>query len=261
MNPPAPPESALALVEMSDVAVAPASAPEAPLVEGVRWRVNAGDYWVIGGLHNSGKSVLLAAAAGIHRPVRGSIRLFGRDIADLPEEELLRELLRIGLVFESEGRLFSQLTVAENVALPPRYHNNWSAAEAGETVSAVLELTGLSPHAQSLPGRLNRIWQRRVGLARALTLHPEVLLLDNPLAGLDPRQARWWLDFLGRLAAGHEFLERRPVTLVVTADDFRPWLEHGRQFAMLDQQRLTILGGRDELREPTEPLLRELLAL
>ena len=69
-----------------------------------------------------------------------------------------------------------------------------------EKVEALLELTELSPWAESRPGALGRNWQKRVGLARALALEPDVLLLDNPLGGLDLRHTQWWLNFLGQLS-------------------------------------------------------------
>src|SRR5206468_2235735 len=100
------------------------------------------------------------------------------DEADLPMR------LQLGLVFE-EGQLFHPLTIAENVALPLRYHRNLSEPEAEAEVGQLLELVELTPWAHSTPGAVGRNWHRRAGLARALILRPRVLLVDNPLAGLD----------------------------------------------------------------------------
>ena len=82
------------------------------------WTVAAGDYWVVGGLPGTGKSDLLATAAGLQRPLRGTHLLFGEDLARLDEPALIQKRLRVGLVFENGGRLFNRLTVAENLALP-----------------------------------------------------------------------------------------------------------------------------------------------
>jgi len=248
------------VMELLDAAIGSPHAPETLEIEGIHWRVALDDYWVVGARPGSGKSSLLAVAAGLQRPARGTHRLFGRETALLAEHELARERLRVGLVFEMGGRLFSHLTVAENVALPLRYHRDWPEEQVAAHVAAVLELTGIAHLAARRPARVVRALQPRVGLARALALNPEALLLDNPLAGLDPRQARWWLDFLAALAAGHEFFGRRRMTLVVASDDLRPWMDQGRQFALVKDRRWLPLGGRDAAAACMEPLLRELLA-
>ena len=167
--------------------------------------------------------------------------------------------LRIGLVFEGGGRLFNQLSVAENVALPLRYHRG-QPAETGERVKAILDATGLNPWAESTAGRINLARRQRVALARALAIGPEVLLLDNPLGGPGLQEARWWRDFLAQLACGHDVLDGRPLTLVIACHDLRPWADQGKQFAVLKQKRWLAVGGRADLTCGDEPLLHELLA-
>ncbi len=247
-------------IEMRGVAVAATGSPQVSILENIDWLVRTGDYWVIGGLQTSGKSLLLAAAGGITNAIRGEVHLFGRNVVDLSQEEHLAALLRIGMVFEGDRGLFTRLTVAENVALPLRYHKNWSEAEAAESVEAFLAEVGLSDSADLLAGRVSRAARHRILLARALVTKPDVLLLDNPLSRLDPRETTWWLGFLKRLSAGHPLIDGRPLTLAVTTDDLRPWREHGRQFAFLDQKRFNPLGGREQLEQSRETLLRELLA-
>ena len=167
----------------------------------------------------------------------------------------------VGLVFENGGRLFTQMTVEENVSLPLRYHRNCPPEESREAVAAMLELAGLTDLAAQSAGQLNRGWRQRVALARALILQPEVLLLDNPLAGLDPRQTRWWLDTLAALNAGHPAFARRPLSLVATTDDLRPWQDRARQFGLLQGRRWLPLGGRAELAAGGAPALHEFMTV
>jgi ABC-type transporter Mla maintaining outer membrane lipid asymmetry ATPase subunit MlaF len=245
---------------MIDVAIGSPSEAESASVEGVDWSISAGDYWIIGGPPGSGKSDLLATMAGLYRPLRGTLRFFGRDVAELAEDEFLAARMRIGLVFENGGRLFNHLTIAENVALPLRYHHGGDAADTGERVKEILERTGLTPFADCTPGKIKHSWRQRAGLARALAMRPDVLLLDNPLAGLGPQESRWWREFLAGLPAGRGVMQGRPVALAIAGHDLRPWTGEGKQFALLKQNQWVPVGGPTELACCDEPLLRELLA-
>ncbi|MGI8966560.1 MAG: ATP-binding cassette domain-containing protein [Limisphaerales bacterium] len=242
-NPDAP------ILEMLEVALASPQNPEEPILENINWRVQRGDYWVVAGLHGSGKSDLIFTAAGLQNPLRGTVNLFGRDISHLKEKDLLRERLRIGVVFENGGRIFDRLTVAENIALPLRYHENGAPAEIEQRVQEILELTDLTSLSENMPSAISPSWQQRVGLARALALQPEILLLDKPFMGLELRHRKWWLDFLADLSHGISFTKNQPLTLVVTTDDLPLWMQQGNQFAVLKKKRWQVLGGRAELKD------------
>jgi ABC-type transporter Mla maintaining outer membrane lipid asymmetry ATPase subunit MlaF len=138
-----------------------------------------------------------------------------------------------------------------------RYHR--PNADARE-VNRMLELTGLSHIAESLPATISRSWHKRAGLARALMLRPEILLVDDPLSGLDLRHNRWWVDFLRELSTGHDCLDQRPLTLIVTTEDLRPWKNFGAQFALLQDKRFTPLGRQSDITGHKQPLVKELLA-
>src|SRR5204862_2391577 len=130
------------VIELVNVSVGAGGRPDSAALEGINWRISAGDYWVIGGLPGSGKSDLLATLAGLYRPLGGTLKLFGSDVAELSEDEFMTVRRRIGLVFEG-GRLFNQLSVAENVALPLRYHRSQPGFGDGKRVKAILDATGL----------------------------------------------------------------------------------------------------------------------
>jgi phospholipid/cholesterol/gamma-HCH transport system ATP-binding protein len=208
-----------------------------------------------------GKSALLQTVAGIQRPRSGELRLFGQAIAGLKESELLRERLRLSLVFEGGGRLFGHLTVAENVGLPYFYHHNCSLDAAQERLRTVLEATDLIPYFDCLPAQVPRALCSRIGLARALITGPAVLLLDNPSRGLDVRERSWWLAMMKKLSQDAAPCQLKPLTVVVATDDLKPWLDLGNRFALIHQQSWRAIGDRQALEASKEPLLHDLLAL
>ena len=244
-------------IEMRGVTVGALSDANITVAEDVTWRVEQGDFWAVAGLHGEGKTDLLMLVGGVMAPVAGTYEFLGEGMPIFSDERLAHRL-KLGLVFDG-GRLFNHLTVAENIALPLRYHNNLSAAEAGPAVGSLLELTELTPHADAYPSALGRNWLRRAALARALALRPEVLLLDTPLTGLDSRQQNWWLGFLGQLSRGHAFYSGKPITVIVTAANLRDWRGHARQFALLDGRKFSVLGDWPSLERSDDPLVRELI--
>jgi phospholipid/cholesterol/gamma-HCH transport system ATP-binding protein len=254
----ADPSTTIPVIEMEDVGVSSLRDASQVVALGINWRVMAGDYWVVAGLQGSGKSDFLMMTGGLMAPASGEYRLFGEKMP-IFDEERLPTRLRLGLVFDGGGRLFNHLTVRENVALPLRYHRNLAKSEADGLVNQLLEEVGLAEWADLTPGALRQNWQKRVGLARALILAPEVLLIDNPLAGLDLRSASWWLNFLLQLSSGHPLMNGRPMTLVVSTADLRLWKGHARQFAVLKDEQLAVVGDREQLAQISGELLQELM--
>src|ERR1043166_7930179 len=164
------------LIELVAVNVArtDATVPQA-VVQDVNWTLNAGDFWVIAGPPGSGKSDLLSTAAGLQKPLAGNHLLFGQDIRQMDEQELVAQRLKVGVVFGNGGRLFPQLTIAENLALPICYHKECAAEQAAPEVNKALELCGLAHIATRRSGEVTRNLHPRIGLARALALNPEYL--------------------------------------------------------------------------------------
>jgi ABC-type transporter Mla maintaining outer membrane lipid asymmetry ATPase subunit MlaF len=243
-------------IEMTGVTVSAREDLRLSVLEDVDWKVMPGEYWVVGGMHNSGKSDLLSLTAGLNPPQQGSYRLFG---ALMPGELGGPERSRVGLVFDG-GKPFHRLSIAENIELPLRYHHVAGEYVTAERTREILELTGLSPWAERQPGTIGRSWEKRLGLARALVLRPELLLLDDPLGGLDSRHLSWWMNFLDELCAGHPFLGNRPVAIVVAAHNLQPWQHRKVHLAVLKRKRFEALGACSDMSSLADSLVRELLA-
>jgi ABC-type transporter Mla maintaining outer membrane lipid asymmetry ATPase subunit MlaF len=232
--------------------------PDFIMLKDVNWSVAAGEFWVIGAPQYSGKSDFLMTTAGLIPPAGGCYKFFGRETR-IFDESRLADRLRVGFVFEN-AELFPRLTLSENVALPLRYHKNLEAGEAGEAIDQLLALTELKPLADITPENLPQSWRKRAALARALVMQPDILMVDNPLGGLDARHSAWWLRFLDELVHGHKWLGEKSLTVVATTDDFRPWRGNRRQFALLKEKRFTIIGSWNDVVSSDEPLVRELLS-
>jgi ABC-type transporter Mla maintaining outer membrane lipid asymmetry ATPase subunit MlaF len=245
-------------IEMVGVDITTMQDPDFVVLKNVNWSVAAGEFWVIGAPLYSGKSDFLMTAAGLMPPAGGCYKFFGNETR-IFDDSRLADRLRVGFVFEN-AQLFYYLTVAENVVLPLRYHKNLGVDKAVEEISELLEITELKPIADVMPSNLSRGWHKRAGLARALVLHPEILLADNPMGALDARHSHWWRRFLDELWLGHKCLGGKPLTIVATTDDFRPWQGSGRKFALLKNKSFVPIGSWDDVVSSNEPLVKELLA-
>jgi phospholipid/cholesterol/gamma-HCH transport system ATP-binding protein len=172
------------------------------VLRGVSFALPRGETLVVMGGSGSGKTVLLRQVAGLTRPDAGQIRVFERNIEGLSEEELLPIRRRMGYVFQGAA-LFDSLSVFENVAYPLREHADHAEDEIGARVSRFLSLVGLGDEVLGqLPAELSGGMRKRVGIARALAVEPEMLLFDEPTAGLDPTNSKLVAELIARLHAG-----------------------------------------------------------
>ena len=148
--------------------------------------VPRGQTLAIIGESGCGKTVLLKSIIGLIRPTSGVVYFDGQNLTELSDKELTRQRIRFGYVFQ-QAALFDSLTVAQNIAFPLRQHGNYTDAEVREIVRDRLEEVGLSEAiVAKKPAELSGGMRKRVGLARALAMNPEVLLYDEPTTGLDP---------------------------------------------------------------------------
>jgi phospholipid/cholesterol/gamma-HCH transport system ATP-binding protein len=170
--------------------------------EGVTFSVARGEIVALIGASGTGKSVLVKEAIGLLRPTSGRIELLGTDVGGAGSREMNALRRRFGMLFQ-DGALFSSLTVAENVAVPFREHTGLPEALIAPLVGFKLSLVGLAVEAGAkAPAELSGGMRKRVALARALALEPEMLFLDEPTAGLDPVHARAFDDLVRVLRDG-----------------------------------------------------------
>jgi phospholipid/cholesterol/gamma-HCH transport system ATP-binding protein len=158
--------------------------------DGVSFSISRGEVVALIGGSGTGKSVLLKKIIGLMRPTSGRVRLLGTDVEHAGEEAMNDLRLRFGMLFQ-DGALFSSLNVADNIAVPLREHTTLSEATICMLVGFKLSLVGLAPDTgRKMPSQLSGGMRKRVALARALALEPEMLFLDEPTSGLDPIGAR-----------------------------------------------------------------------
>ena len=173
-----------------------------PVLRGVSLELQKGETLVVMGGSGSGKTVLLRLMAGLLQPDAGQIRVFDRNIEHLGEEELLPVRRRLGYVFQGAA-LFDSLSVYENVAYPLREHTRLSEAEIRQRVLHFLSLVGLNDTILGLlPAELSGGMRKRVGIARALVGEPEVMLYDEPTAGLDPTNSKLVTELIVQMREG-----------------------------------------------------------
>jgi len=225
-----------------------------PVLRGVSFVLAKGETLVVMGGSGAGKTVLLRLVAGLIRPDGGRLRVFGRNIENLSEEALLPLRRRMGYVFQSAA-LFDSLSVYENVAYPLREHTSLGEAEIHERVVRNLSVVGLSSDVLPLlPSELSGGMRKRVGIARALSVEPEMLLFDEPTAGLDPTNSKLVADLIRELRGGvcdTAMVVTHDVELARTVAD---------RVAVLIKGRFEALGAADEVLSGHNPAVQAFLA-
>jgi|SRR5579872_3388501 len=211
------------------------------VLNGVDLSARKGETVAVLGRSGTGKSVLLKLLIGLERPDAGSIRIRGREITALEHDELDQLRIKMGFLFQP-GALYDSLTVGQNVEFPLRRHTKLPEAERRKKVRELLSQVGMEQDSQKMPSQISGGMQKRVGLARALALEPEILLLDEPTAGLDPITA----SEIGKLVL--KLHEQREITSIVVTHDIHAAKGFCDRMVFLEEGRVSLDGTFEELK-------------
>jgi phospholipid/cholesterol/gamma-HCH transport system ATP-binding protein len=214
--------------------------------------VATGETLAVLGRSGTGKSVLLKLIVGLQKPDSGSIRVLGEEIAQLDLDGLNHVRKKIGFLFQSAA-LYDSLTVEQNVAFPLARHTKMSEAERRNRARELLSAVGMDRDVEKLPSEISGGMQKRVGLARALALDPEILLFDEPTAGLDPITAAE----IGNLIL--ELKEKRNITSVVVTHEIRSAKIFADRFVLMNEGKILADGAFDELRKSRNKFVADFL--
>ena len=223
------------------------------VLKGIDLEVAHGKTLSVLGRSGTGKSVLLKLIIGLQKPDSGSIHINGEEVTKLPVKELNEVRKKVGFLFQ-QAALYDSMTIKENVAFPLRRHTRMSDEERDKRVSELLANVGMDRDGHKMPSEISGGMQKRVGLARALALEPEILLFDEPTAGLDPITAAEIDDLIVRLQK-----ERQMTSVVVTHDIHGARVVSDRLALMRDGQIL-IEGTFEDLQKSRDPFVMQFLS-
>lgn len=225
---------------------------EQVVLNGVSLAVPRGQTLIVLGRSGTGKSVLLKLLIGLQKPDDGAIEINGKEVTTLAPNELNETRKKMGFLFQNAA-LYDSLTVEENVAFPLRRHTKIKGSELQDRVRELLARVGMEDAMKKMPANISGGMKKRVGLARALALDPEIMLLDEPNAGLDPITAAE-IDELIR-----DLQHERGITSVVVTHDMRSVDTVADRVAMLNKGSIVIEGTPEELHQSDDPFVVKFL--
>jgi phospholipid/cholesterol/gamma-HCH transport system ATP-binding protein len=221
---------------------------ERVVLDGVDLDVGHGEALTVLGRSGTGKSVLLKLIIGLQKPDSGSIEIGGQDIARLSLDGLNEVRKKLGFLFQ-QAALYDSLTVADNVAFPLRRHTALSDRERLARVRELLGHMGMERELDKMPAEISGGMKKRVGLARALALDPEVVLLDEPTAGLDPITAGEIIELI------RDLRQARRMSAVVVTHDLRSVEALADRVAVLHEGTILADGPFDEVKRSDDPFV------
>lgn len=211
--------------------------------------VYRGETLAVLGPSGTGKSTVLRSMIGLLEPNGGQIFIQGEDVSGLDEDGWNRLRMKMGMVFQYSA-LFDFLTVGENVAFGLRQHTDKSDEEIQGIVTQMLDLVGLPGTQDLYPAELSGGMKKRVGLARAIAVNPEIVLYDEPTAGLDPIMSR----NISRLIKKTQ--EQLHVTSVLVTHDMQSAFYAADRVAMLYEGHIVAIGTAEEMKNSTNPIVK-----
>lgn len=214
--------------------------------------VEKGETLVIIGRSGCGKSVFLKHTIGLLHPDKGEVLVDGQSVAGLSTKQVNQLRLRFGMLFQASA-LFDSMTVGENVGFNLIEHTDLSARSIRERVEESLELVGLKGIQDLKPSELSGGMKKRVALARAICMRPEILLYDEPTTGLDPITADAINDLIIEM---HDGLK---VTSIVVTHDMTSAYKIATRIAMMYQGRIIQIGTPDQIRDTADPIVRQFI--
>ena len=213
--------------------------------------VRQGEIVSIVGGSGSGKTTLVRQILGLEQPSSGTVRVFGEDVATLDDDSARVMRSRSGMLFQ-HGALFSSLTVFDNIAQPLRELGRVPEDLLHEIVMLKLEMVGLPcKHASKMPSALSGGMVKRVGIARAIALEPELLFLDEPTAGLDPRASDEFVDLIATL---HRTLG---LTVVMITHDLDTMVALSTRVAVIADRKVLVAAPVEEAASVDHPFIKE----
>ena len=223
-----------------------------PVLKGVNLEVRKGETLVIMGGSGHGKSTMLRLLIGAEKPDSGTIQIFGKEITELSEEELYPIKKRFGVLFQS-GALYNSMTVGENIALPLREHTDLDEKIISIIIKLKLELVGLRDFEHLVPSQLSGGMKKRVGLARAIALDPEIIFYDEPGAGLDPVM----LAVIDELIMG--LGEKLGVASIVVTHEMQSAFRIADRMILMHGGLVLAEGTPEQIRTTSDPVVQQFI--
>ena len=220
------------------------------VLNGITFQVAQGETVAVIGRSGGGKSVLLKLLIRLQLPDSGSIRIADQEVTKVDDGQLNEVRKKIGFLFQ-QAALYDSLTVEENVAFPLSRHSKMSAQEQAKRVRELLGEVGMDQDRGKWPSQISGGMQKRVGLARALALDPEILLFDEPTAGLDPITA----EEIGKLIA--DLKQKRRVSAIVVTHDVHGASAYSDRMVLLHNGNIKAEGSFEELKHSKDEFVSQ----